>query len=401
MPHFENKILFFDCFSGASGDMILGALIDAGASFEALSEQIKSLKIDGYSISRQKKKSSGISATKFIVNIEKDQPERNFSDIKDLIARSGLSDFVKEKSIETFRIIAESEALIHGNEPDLIHFHEIGAVDSIIDIAGSFIGIENLGMPSCSSSPVPVSCGEIKTQHGTLPLPAPATAGILRNVPVVSAPESFEYVTPTGASILKAICEKFGSFPPMNIRKIGYGAGDREFEGRPNILRVFLGERRESFSGFFQNISESKEILIEVNLDNMNPETYPYVMRKLYEAGSLDVWLTPVVMKKGRPGNVISIIAPESSLENLAEVLFSETSTIGLRFQAIDRIKLDYKIMEFQSSLGLCRIKVAFLKDKTIQVAPEYEDCASIAEKTGMSLIQVRRKILEEFLNKT
>ena len=290
------KILYFDCISGISGDMTLGALIDLGVEFDIVEDGLKGLALDGYKLTLTREKRSGIEGTRFNVEVAEDCPERSYADIRALISGSSLADEVKELSLEIFGIIAEAEAKVHGVPTEEVRFHEIGALDSIVDIVGSAIAIKSLSIDSVRSSHIPLGTGFVDTAHGVMPVPAPATAEILKGVELVPCQVKAELTTPTGAAIIKALSKGYGPPPAMTIERIGYGVGAGIFKEVPNLLRLFSGFSEGDEAG------DDRVVVIETNIDDLSPQIAGFVMERLFEAGALDVWFTPVQMKKSRPG---------------------------------------------------------------------------------------------------
>jgi pyridinium-3,5-bisthiocarboxylic acid mononucleotide nickel chelatase len=379
------KIAYLDCFSGISGDMFLGALLDAGLSFQALSEAIGSLPVAGYVLDIKKETRHHIVGTRFIVTVHGEkQPHRSFKDIRSIISESGLSDAVKGKSIAIFKILAEAEAHLHGVPADEIHFHEVGAVDSIIDVVGAVYGIEALGIEAVYVSAMPLGSGFVKTAHGKMPLPAPATVAILRNIPIYDAEVRHETVTPTGAALVKGLADSFGPLPPMAIDRIGYGAGRADLQDRPNLLRVMIGP--------LQSPTEAETVvLLEANVDDVSPQWLGYVMERLFEVGALDVAFLPVQMKKNRPGVQIQVIGRIGQTDGLMDTLFHEGISLGIRFQHIRRIVLQRSEAEVDSPWGKMRVKRVVDRKGAARFAPEYEACREIALKSGRPLRDIFR----------
>lgn len=376
-------IAYFDCFSGISGDMTLGALVDAGVSIDALRAELARLDLPGYKIKAEKVTRSGIAATKVDVIIDnKEHGERNLADILKLIESSGLATAIKQKSGMIFKRLAEAEAKVHGTTVDKIHFHEVGAVDSIVDIVGSVIGMELLGISQVMTSPINVGSGSVKTSHGLLPVPAPATAELLRGIPFYESSTKFELTTPTGAAIISTLCVFFGRLPTMKMERIAYGAGDKDFPGLPNVLRLMIGEPAPAYEA-------DTSIVIETNIDDMNPQAYDYVVERLMQQGAQDVYLTPIIMKKGRPAILLSALADKSKADTLLNTIFRETTSIGVRIQEVGRKKLIREIKEIDTVYGKIRIKISKRGDEILTATPEYEDCKKIAEDKKIPLKQV------------
>jgi uncharacterized protein (TIGR00299 family) protein len=377
------KIAYLDCFSGISGDMFLGALLDAGLSFPALSTAIGSLPVAGYGLEVKKETRHHIVGTRLIVTIHgENQPHRNFEDIRSIISESGLSGAVKEKSISIFRILAEAEAQVHGVPPEEIHFHEVGAVDSIIDVVGGVYGIEALGIEALYASAMPLGSGFVKTAHGKMPLPAPATVAILKDIPIYDAGVRHETVTPTGAALVKGLADFFGRLPPMIVDRVGYGAGQADLQDRPNLVRIMIGS--------LQSATDADTVaLLEANVDDVSAEWLGYVMERLFEAGALDVAFLPLQMKKNRPGVQIQVIGRVGQTEELLDILFHEGISLGVRFQHIQRIVLQRSEAEVDSPWGKMRVKRVADRKGSTRFAPEYEACREIALKSGRPLREI------------
>jgi uncharacterized protein (TIGR00299 family) protein len=309
---------------------------------------------------------------------------RTYAHIKSLIEESSLPAGVKEKSQRIFALIAEAESRIHSRSIDQVHFHELGSADTLVDVVGTAAGLEHLGVEELLCSPLPMGTGMIKTHHGVLPIPAPAVVEILKDVPVYSSGIPTEIVTPTGAAIVAALAADFCLLPPMRIQAVGYGAGDRELE-IPNLLRAFLGERE----GATRGRARERRLVFAANIDDMNPELYPYVMEKLFEAGAEDVWLYPIQMKKNRPAVSLSVLVPPSHEEDIKEVLFAETKTLGMRISEVDKEYLDREIIRVDTPFGRLRVKLARQQGRPVNIAPEYEDCRKAAAASGVPLKDV------------
>lgn len=389
------KIAFFDCFSGCSGDMILGALLDTGLELDALKKGLAELKIGGYQLSAEKVQRSSIAATKFNVVVDEHahQHHRGLAEILEIINSGGLSPVVKEKSSAVFRRLGEAEARVHGISLEQVHFHELGAVDTIIDIVGTIYAFDLLKIGKSYSSPLPAGSGNISTAHGILPAPAPATLQLLAaaGVPLVSAPQSSpppgELVTPTGAVLLTSLAQ-FRQ-PDMIVERVGYGAGSKEFKAWPNILRVWLGEEPTQDDG-------EGLVLLETNIDDMNPQIFGYLMEKLLAEKAADVWFTPIQMKKNRPAVMLSVLVPASLEAKFMEMIMRETSTLGIRSRQVSRHIARREIIEFESSLGRVRAKVKRSGVDAVDVSPEYEDCRRIALERDLPLQDVSRIIESE-----
>jgi len=379
------QIAYFDCFSGVSGDMILGALIDAGLELHKLESELRKLNISGYTFKTEKTTRKGLSGTRFIINEheEKDHAERHLKDIEEIIDRSDLEDDIKSSSKKIFHELAHVEAKIHNRDPGDVHFHEIGGLDSIIDIVGSLLGLKMLGIEAVYASRIPVGTGFVECAHGTLPLPAPATLELLKDIPIYASSVEKELVTPTGIGILKNVAKSFGIIPEMKIRRIGYGAGRRELK-IPNLLRIWVGEISEH-----REYEEDDVILIETNLDDMNPEFFGYTSEKLLEGGALDVFMTPIFMKKNRPGTLLSVLITPDKLEETLSMVFAETTSLGIRLNRLERKKLQRELITVDTIFGRIKIKVGRIGQETMNISPEYDDCKEIAVRQGIPLKRV------------
>jgi len=378
------KIAYFDCFSGAAGDMIVAALLDAGAPFDALRKQLKSLPIEGYELKAQQVRKQGFAATRFevLVDPDADKPHRHLKDIERIINASGLSQQAKARSIEIFRRLAEAEARAHGTAPGNVHFHEVGAIDAIVDVAAAVICLEQLEIERVFCSAVAVGSGTVRCEHGLMPVPAPGTAALLEGVPIAECDEPGELLTPTGAAVLTTLAERFGPIPPMTLEATGYGAGAREGHKRPNLLRVLLGQTNP--------IGETDEItVLEANLDDATGQVLAAAVEKLLAAGALDAFCTPITMKKGRPAVMITVLAEPAHADNLQEVLFRETPTFGVRRYSARRRKLRRDWQSVETAYGPVRIKTGVRNGQVVSATPEYEDCVEAAERAGVSVREV------------
>ncbi len=384
------KIAYFDCFAGISGDMTLGALIDAGADSDKLRQALSSLNISGYHIEINKIEKGHISATDVEVVLDEHQHHhRHLGDIVQIIENAKLSDWVKKTSEKIFTRLAEAEATVHGSTPEDVHFHEVGAVDAIVDIVGSAVCLDLLGRPKVVSSPMPTFHGFATGAHGTFPLPAPATTELLKGIPWRPLGVEGELVTPTGAAIIAAIASSFGDIPLMAVKSIGYGSGKKEREF-PNLLRVMLGQTAEP-------ASLTKVTVIETNIDDLNPQFYDLVIDRLFTAGALDVFLTPLQMKKSRPGVLLSTISSPELADELIRIILSETSTLGVRVQQMDRICLDRRWEEVKTSYGPIRIKIGEMSGNVVNTSPEYEDCKKAAETHNVPVKLVYEEAIAAF----
>ena len=393
------KIAYFDCFSGISGDMTVGALLDAGLKVETLEKELKKLGLSGYRLEVNKVTKKGISATQFKVKIKEEGVERRFKDILTILEESKLDEEIKKETIKIFFNIAQVESKIHQKDIDKIHFHEIGGLDSIIDITSAVIGIKTLGIEEIYSSALPVGKGFVKCSHGVIPVPAPATLELLKNIPTYSGGIESEMITPTGAAIISTLTKSFGERPLMKIESIGYGAGEKEFT-TPNLLRINIGEKILKDGNLKDGYVSDEAVLIETNIDDMNPEFYDYIMDKLFSQGALDVFLAPIQMKKNRPAHMLSIIVYEQNLKEILEVLFSESTTLGVRIKEIKRLRLGQQNFITETKYGKIRVKVGIFKGEIKNVAPEYEDCKKMAKQHQVPLKEVYEEARRAVRNK-
>jgi pyridinium-3,5-bisthiocarboxylic acid mononucleotide nickel chelatase len=367
------KTLYFDLIAGASGDMILGALIDAGLPADQLRTALTALKIDDFELAVERVDKNGFSATKVDVLVKDDVPARHLPAIEAIITDSDLPAHIQEKAMALFRRLGGVEAGIHGTSLDEVHLHELGGVDTIVDVVGVLLGLEMLGIERVIVSPIPLGRGFVKGAHGQIPLPAPATIALLKAAPIVGSPIEKETVTPTGAVLLTSLAESFGPIPAMRLEAIGYGAGGRNLP-IPNLLRVLIGEQDDPNSATFSTL-----VLLETNIDDLNPEFYAHVMDQLFAAGALDVFFTPIQMKKNRPATLLQVLAKPGEADKLRAILFRETTTLGVRQKLIERYALDRKFRQVETPFGRVPVKVAKLGDGTLKISPEYENCRQIA----------------------
>ncbi len=382
---------YFDCYSGISGDMILGALVDLGVDLKKIRAGLKTLGLSkGYEIKSRIVKRGLISGIKVDVVVKpvRRPHSRNFSDIKTLIGQSALSPKIKSNAVEIFRRIAKSEAKVHHTSIGKVHFHEVGAVDSIVDIVGGVLGMDLLNVQRIISSPLNVGEGFVECAHGTLPVPAPATLKLLDGIPCFSTGIKKELVTPTGAAMIGFFAEKFQSLPRMKVLKAGYGAGDHVVEKTPNMLRVILGEMEGE--GEAQSMT-----IVETNIDDMNPEFYENVMELLFKAGAVDVTFTPVIMKKNRPAVQLSVMTSAEKTGKIARILLSETSTFGVRYYDVNRITLDREIQTLKTPYGPVKVKVGSLDGGILKISPEYEDCKKIARREKLPIKKVYEDVIK------
>ena len=382
------KAAYFDCFSGISGDMTLGALVDAGCPLERLRGELKGLDVPGWEISAEKVWKNGMAATHVSVRTADTQTHRTLGIILGILENSQLAVQVRERASAIFHLLGEAEAAVHDVPLEKIHFHEVGAVDAIVDIVGACIGFTALGIEQFACSALNVGGGAAKMAHGVLPVPAPATAHLLLGKPTYSSGLQKELVTPTGAAIVATVCQSFGPQPPLRVESIGYGAGTADFDGQPNVLRIMVGESLgRSEAAFDEGIR-----VVEANLDDLNPQVYGYFVEKALAAGALDVFTTPVQMKKGRPGTLLTLLSKPGDAHKLMDLVFRETTTFGLRSYTAERRLLPREWQSVQTRFGEVRMKVARVNGKVLQVSPEFEDCRKLAEEKKVAL----REVMEE-----
>ena len=384
------KIAYFDTITGISGDMTLGALISAGVSFDELNTELQALGIGGFELQARHIERNGMVATKVDVVIsEQPRYHRHLKDIEELIDKSSLTKNVKDRSKKIFREVAIAESKVHNTPMEKVHFHEVGAIDSLVDIVGVSICLEKLGIQTVYSSPVKVgNGGMVKSQHGALPVPTPATMEILKDYPILLTDIPFELTTPTGAAIIKALSVGILTIEQIQVSAIGYGAGGREIEQLPNLLRVFIGHLEPNYIA-------DEIVSIETNIDNMNPEIYPYVIEKLMSAGANDAYLIPILMKKGRPGIILSALVERAKIDRILEIFFRETTTLGVRIQPIERKKLPRGTKQVQTHFGIVSAKVIIVDGKE-QLRVEFEECKRIAAEKNLPLGEVYRKLEKE-----
>jgi len=387
------KILYYDCFAGISGDMNLGALIDLGVPSKYLIKELEKLNLKGYEIKADASIKNGISGTLVTVKLhnkavhqhthhhhEHSEEQRNLSDIKKIIEGSSLSAYIKEKSMLTFQEIGKAEAKIHSKSIDEIHFHEVGAVDSIVDVVGAAICIDYLKPDKILSSTVEMGGGFVKCAHGTYPVPAPATAEILKDIPVKKGAVDKETTTPTGAAILKVFVDEFTDQTNFTMDKIAYGIGHYDLQ-IPNVLRVYSGTVSES-----ENMENAEAMLFECNIDDMSPEHYDYLIDTLLEEGAQDVFLVPIIMKKSRPAVQIKVLCQKTKHKNIEQVLLKETTSLGLRYLPVTKTMLESKVTSIETAFGKIRIKEGIYSGKSIKFKAEYDDCVKAAKKHKVSL---------------
>jgi uncharacterized protein (TIGR00299 family) protein len=393
------KTLYIDCFSGIAGDMFLGALFDVGAPRDVVEQELKKLSLEDWSLEVEPGSIDGISGVDVHVRIggvtefehrhsPDDHHGRTYASIRDTLLASELKPAIKENALAVFECLAHAEGHVHGMAPEEVHFHEVGAVDAMIDIVGVCAAVDSLGVDRIVCAPLPMGRGFVECSHGRIPLPGPATLQILKGCPTKGVPIEGELVTPTGAALVKVLATEFGEYPEMNIEGIGYGLGDMRWPDRPNVVRLVLG---------MQETSSPSEVVLEANIDDMNPEWFSPLMGRLLEAGAKDVWLTSIQMKKGRPGVQISVMASQDKAEALTMLLTRESSTIGVRSHGVERFKLDRREESVDSRFGPIRVKTAWDGDERVNMAPEYEDCLAISHREGIALKDVYMEATRAF----
>ena len=380
------KIAYFDCFSGISGDMVLGALLDLGVPGEFLLDELRKIPVGGYSLRIAKERRGLITGTRVLIEID-EQPHRSFQDIQQMILGSELEGKIQERILSIFENLAQAEARVHHLPVSEVHFHEVGAVDSILDVAGAVIGLDYLEVGKITSSPLPIGRGFVTTHHGLLPLPAPATVMLLKGIPIYGTNSERELVTPTGAAILASLAEDYGPVPEMTLLGSGYGVGSDPASDPPNLLRVLVGTSGSS-------LEQRHLLLMETNIDDMNPEFFGYVLEKLFGLGALDASLTPIHMKKNRPGVMLSVLIEPALRAQVLELILTETTTLGVRIHEIGRAELRRNQEMVQTPYGMCEVKRVFLPDGKQRVVPEYEACKRIAEEQKLPIHRVYEEIL-------
>lgn len=383
------KFAYLDCASGISGDMFLAALLDAGLEAPALLAELKKISVGFYEFKRTHAVRGSLVGTRVEIRDPGGHQARHLSQIEKLIGESSLAAGVKERALKIFRRLAEVEGKLHNQPPEQIHFHEVGALDAIIDITGACAGMELLGISELICSPLNVGGGQVEAAHGSLPVPAPATAELLKGIPVYSSGVEAELVTPTGAAIVSTLASGFGAFPAMKIECIGYGAGEKEIPGQPNVARIFLGEREEAAKARVGAPGDEVVSIIEANLDDMSPQLYGYIAERALAAGALDVTCTPIEMKKNRPGVMVSVLCAPEQGDQLATMLFTETTTLGVRIYQARRKVLERQVVTVATAYGPINVKVGYLDGRVVNAAPEYEDCRRIAEEKQVPLKEV------------
>ena len=394
-----SRLLYFDCFSGIAGDMVIGALLDAGLPFDSLKHALGSLAISGYQVQAKRVMRAGVSATKLVVQAEagkaagtgqaESHPHRHLAGIFRLIDQSALSPAGRDRAKALFQRLAEAEAAIHDMPVEKVHLHEVGALDSIIDIVGAVHAMEWFSADRVVSSALNVGGGMVKSAHGMIPVPAPATVKLLGDAPIYGGEVQKELVTPTGALIVSSYATSFGSLPAMHVEHVGYGAGDNDFPSTPNVLRVLIG-REAVASGFSRTDQAARVVVIECEIDDMNPQIFGVVMDRLYAAGALEVFYVPVQMKKNRPGTLLTVVAAPELRAAMSGIIFSETTTIGLRYSEVERDCLVREHVPVETPVGTVRMKLAWREGRLVNAVPEFDDCATIAAANNLPVKEVQ-----------
>ncbi|HLM23428.1 MAG TPA: nickel pincer cofactor biosynthesis protein LarC [Pyrinomonadaceae bacterium] len=372
------KTLYFDCFAGASGDMILGAMVAAGVDPDFLREQLSLLPVSGFSVNFETVNRSGLSATYARVETASEDKYRHLADIQEIIDRSGLSERVKQRAVQIFTRLAEAEARVHNEPVDHVHFHEVGALDAIVDVIGAAICFDFLRIDRFVCSPLHVGSGMVQMAHGRFPIPPPAVAELLKGVPFYAGDVKGELLTPTGAAIITTVCNDYGPIPQMRTESTGYGAGTREYPDFPNVLRVFVGETSLA--------TDERLWMIETNLDDASPQIIGHVMDRVLESGALDCFFTPVQMKKNRPGVLLSVLCGPDEKEGLMKLLFMETTTLGVRSYEVGRRALERSAVRVETQYGPIDVKVAHMDGRVVNEMPEFEQCREAATKANVPL---------------
>ena len=389
------RVLYFDCIAGISGDMALGALVDAGADWETVTTGLATLALEPFEVDRAEVQTHGIVATRVAVRTSTTGIIRTYGSIRAMLEQSGLPADALAIAQRIFLRLAEAEAKVHRKEVEQVTFHEVGAVDSIVDIAGTALALAALGVERVYSSPVPTGFGMVKTEHGMMPVPVPAVVELLRGAPIYSRGVQAELVTPTGAAILAALSEGYGDMPAMHLESSGYGVGTHEFDDLPNVLRVMIGTAESERSvGEARGSAESTEMVLATNIDDLNPELYAFVIERLLEAGAQDAWVTPIVMKKGRPAVTLSALCSPQQTEAIRRVIFRETGTLGVRTSAVAKHTLDRDIIRVDTRYGKVAVKVGILEDGSRTFAPEFEDCTRAARAHDVAAREVYHEAL-------
>jgi uncharacterized protein (TIGR00299 family) protein len=389
-------LAYFDCFAGISGDMTLGALVDLGVPIDWLKDQLKGIPLTNFDLTMTPVQRNGMHATLVDVAASDDKISRNFSQIRTMIEDSPLADSVKSASLQVFRKLAQAEAHIHSCSLEQVHFHEVGGIDAVVDIVGSALGLEYLGIKKITASPLPLGKGFVTCRHGKLPVPAPATLGILKGVPVYGTEIPYELVTPTGAAIIASVAQGFGALPDMVVHAIGYGAGQRDLAERPNLLRIIVGTESRPVSETSEALSEDQIEIVESSIDDMNPELFGHLMDRLFEDGALDVYWIPIYMKKNRPGTMLQVLCKIEKRETLIHRILTETTTLGVRYYPSRRRLLERESAEMKTSYGVIAVKRIKDPQGNIRIMPEYEVCRKIAIEHKVPLRIVYETVARE-----
>ncbi len=376
---------FFDAFSGISGDMTVGALLDLGVPLDQVQAAIAGLGLPDLAVAAERRTVGGLVATRFVVITGEPPVERTFATIRALLERAPLASGVRDRALAAFRVLAEAEARIHDTTADAVHFHEVGGADAIADVVAAAVGVEALGITSMHVGPLPLGSGMVESRHGRLPVPAPATVALLQGFPVVVGDGAGEMVTPTGAAILRGFGVIAAPPPPLRVLRVGHGAGTRVLADRPNVLRILLGTSAPHPAG----LGTDTMVVVECNIDDMSPELYQHAMARLFAAGAVDVTLVPVQMKKSRPGVTVQVIVAPDRRDDVAAVLFAETTTIGVRCHTVTRLKVARRAEEVATPYGAITIKIAGGDGTPVLITPEYESCRVAAERHGVPLREV------------
>jgi len=382
---------YFDCIFGVAGDMILGALVANGMPIEHLRKELGKLKVEGFELREKQQKINGISAVRVDVITEIQHENKHLSHIIDIITSSDVSEGVKDRAIRIFTRLAEAEAKVHGTKPELIHFHEVGALDAIVDIVGVCIGLEYFDVKNVVSTPLRLGTGTVKCAHGIMPVPVPAVVELTKGVPIVRTAIEGEITTPTGAAVVTTLASSYGPLENFTSSTVGYGAGLKVWEDHPNIFRISIGDVPRAFE-------TDRPFLLETNIDDMNPEVYGYLADRLLEAGAKDVYMSPVYMKKGRPGTILSVLADESDVDLFTEMILKETTTLGVRITRVLRKKLKRESRTVDTEYGPVRVKIATMNGHE-RWAPEFEDCTRIAREKGVPLLDVYMAIQQKHVS--
>jgi uncharacterized protein (TIGR00299 family) protein len=387
------KVLCYDCFSGISGDMNLGAMIDLGIEKSFLIKELNRLNLKGWKLAAEKDQRHGITGTKVtVIQSQHERKHKYLSDIELIINESSLDGKTKDLSKRIFRKLAEAEAAVHGTSPDKVHFHEVGAIDSIIDIVGAAICFRALKVDAVFVTTVELGSGFVNCEHGRLPVPAPATVEIMKGIPVRKGGVDFEATTPTGAAILASIGTNFGKLPAFRTEKTGYGIGQKDHTEVPNLLRVFLGEAADEDTGH-------EALLLECNIDDMNPEFYEHISDKLFDAGASDVFISGISMKKGRPGSMLSILCEKGHEDVLRDIIFRESTTVGIRTFTFRKDTLVRKFEIFNTVYGNITVKRSFFRGKEVSYKPEFNECRKIAVEKNLPVKEIYNNIMAQLNN--